>query len=52
MQLVVSLRTLRDDPGRDAAWTLAYLREKLTEHPAAGYRTWDEACALSREGAR
>lgn len=43
MQLVVSLRTLRDDPGRDAAWTLAYLREKLAEHPATGYRTWAEA---------
>lgn len=43
MQLVVSLRTLRDDPGRDAAWTLGYLREKLAEHPATGYRTWAEA---------
>jgi hypothetical protein len=52
MQLVVSLRALRDDPGRDAAWMLAYLRERLAEHPAAGYQTWDEACALSREGAR
>lgn len=49
LQLVVSLRALREEPGRDAPWTLAYLREKLAEHPATGYRTWDEARTERRE---
>ncbi|MGI5232834.1 hypothetical protein [Actinoallomurus sp. CA-142502] len=52
MQLVVSLRALRDDPSRGAAWTLTYLREKLAEYPATGYRTWGEARTECREAGR
>ena len=38
---------LRDQPA-DMAWSVAYLRERLAEHPADGYRTWDEAVAELR----
>lgn len=35
--------------GRDATrgipWSTAYLRDRLAERPAAGYRTWDERVA-------
>ena len=31
--------------GGGVAWHVAYLRERLAEHPATGYRTWDEAVA-------
>ncbi len=35
--------------GRDASvdipWSVAYLRARLAEHPAEGYRTWDERVA-------
>ena len=37
------------DTGRcappDIPWSVAYLRDRLAEHPAAGYKTWDEAVA-------
>jgi hypothetical protein len=29
----------------DVAWSVAYLRERLAEHPAEGYKTWDERMA-------
>jgi hypothetical protein len=29
-------------------WGFDYFREKLAEHPATGYRTWDEAVAETR----
>ena len=29
----------------DPAWSVAYLRERLAEHPAEGYGTWDERMA-------
>jgi hypothetical protein len=29
----------------DPAWSVVYLRERLAEHPAGGYRTWDERMA-------
>jgi hypothetical protein len=49
MQTVTTLRAILDDgpdrPDVDVAWNLGYLREKLAEHPATGYRTWDEATA-------
>jgi hypothetical protein len=31
-----------------AEWALSYFREKLAEHPAEGYRTWDQAVAELR----
>jgi hypothetical protein len=33
--------------GRDPmiGWSAGYLRERLAEHPATGYRTWDERVA-------
>ena len=29
----------------DPAWSVAYLRARLAEHPAEGYRTWAERVA-------
>ena len=51
MQLSVFLGSImRDQPQPD--WlmphSIAYLRERLAEHPAEGYRTWDEAVAELR----
>ncbi len=60
---VVALRSVLDDkPLMDIAWTAAYLRERLTEHPPTGYvtvgqahaalaegKTWSEAVALPAE---
>ena len=34
-----------EPPPLDIGWHVAYLRERLAEHPATGYRTWDEAAA-------
>jgi hypothetical protein len=36
---------LSDDPIADVSWSVAYLRERLAEHPATGYRTWGERVA-------
>jgi len=33
------------DPIADVAWSTAYLRERLAEHPATGYKTWVERVA-------
>jgi hypothetical protein len=33
---------LSEDSWRDWSWSTAYLRERLAEHPAQGYKTWDE----------
>jgi hypothetical protein len=37
----------RIEDGRDSdiSWSLAYLRDRLAEHPATGYKTWDERMA-------
>ncbi len=46
---------LRDQPQPDwlAAHSIAYLRERLAEHPATGcYRTWDEAADRDAWGGR
>ncbi len=33
------------DPIADVPWSTAYLRERLAEHPATGYKTWAERVA-------
>jgi hypothetical protein len=38
-------RVLGDDPYIDIPWQVAYLRARLAEHPATGYKTWDERMA-------
>jgi len=43
MHTVVFLQSFLD--GGEPDWSLGYFRERLAEHPAAGYRTWDEAVA-------
>ena len=53
MHAVTMLRSILDED-RDAdriAWSVAYLRERLAEHPATGYKTWDEAVAERRAAA-
>ena len=44
---VVMLKSiLREEyPTPDAAWSIEYLRDRLAEHPAVGYKTWDERVA-------
>jgi len=46
--LVMLRGILREDTPADVAWSAAYLRDRLAEHPAAGYETWDEAVAETR----
>jgi len=36
---------LGGDATPDIPWSVAYLRARLAEHPAEGYRTWDERVA-------
>jgi hypothetical protein len=50
MHVRVALRALLDDGVSDAGWTAAYLRERLAEHPIAGYVTVDQADAALSEG--
>jgi hypothetical protein len=47
----IALRNLLDDaPDLGAAWQAAYLRERLAEHPVAGYVTVDQAHAALDAG--
>lgn len=46
MHLRTFLNRLPDD---SLDWGIAYLRERLAEHPAEGYRTWHEAVAEMHE---
>ncbi|MEU6101160.1 hypothetical protein [Streptomyces flaveolus] len=47
----VALRNLLDDgPDLGPAWTAKYLRERLAEHPVAGYVTVDQAQAALDAG--
>ena len=39
---------LGEDATADIPWSVAYLRARLAELPATGYRTWEQAMA-SRE---
>jgi hypothetical protein len=34
-----------EHPAPDAVWSIGYLRARLAEHPATGYKTWDERMA-------
>lgn len=36
---------LEDGRGADIPWSAGYLRERLAEHPAQGYKTWDQRVA-------
>ncbi|MFJ4692828.1 hypothetical protein [Streptomyces sp. NPDC088766] len=48
----IALRNLLDDgPALGPAWTASYLRERLAEHPIAGYVTVDQADAALNAGA-
>ena len=45
---VVMLRSILDDDRAghpDIPWSVAYLRARLAEHPAQGYKTWAERMA-------
>ena len=44
---VVMLNAILHDehPAPDIPWSVRYLRDRLTEHPATGYRTWAERVA-------
>jgi hypothetical protein len=42
---------LAEDSWHDWSWSTAYLRERLAEHPAEGYKTW-ETRAAELEAAR
>jgi hypothetical protein len=47
----IALRNLFDDgPDLGPAWTAKYLRERLAEHPVAGYVTVDQAHAALDAG--
>jgi len=48
MHAVTFLRSILDTEPYDPGWHVAYLRDRLAEHPATGYRTWDEAVAETR----
>jgi hypothetical protein len=56
--VVMLASILREEyPAPDAAWSVSYLRARLAEHPATGYKTWDERMAeldvtKSQDGAR
>jgi hypothetical protein len=50
--LAVMLRgLLGEDSWHSWSWSTAYLRERLAEHPAEGYKTWDER-VIELEAAR
>ena len=42
---VVMLQSILGGDTFDPAWSIAYLREQLAKHPAAGYKTWAERVA-------
>jgi hypothetical protein len=45
---VIFLRGMRSERGTGIEDEIRYLREKLAEHPAEGYKTWDQAVAELR----
>ena len=56
LHAVIMLRGVLDEGG-DIAWHVGYLRDRLAEHPATGYKTWDERkaeldAAKAQDGAK
>ena len=54
---VVMLTSILDGehPAPDVPWSIAYLRARLAERPAVGYKTWQERMAeldAARDGGR
>lgn len=51
--VAVMLRSLlsRNSWDNDWSWSVQYLRERLAEHPATGYKTWGER-VIELEAAR
>jgi hypothetical protein len=46
MHAKIALQSVvEDDAPLGVDWTTQHLRERLTEHPATGYVTWDQARA-------
>jgi hypothetical protein len=45
MHAVVMLDAILDERRTDPEWSVAWCRERLAEHPATGYRTWDDVKA-------
>ncbi|MGH3263111.1 MAG: hypothetical protein ACRDNS_14060 [Trebonia sp.] len=46
MHAVVMLRSILElDRHPDVPWSTAYLRDRLAEHPAEGYKTWQQRTA-------
>ena len=43
--VVLLRRILGGDAHPDIPWSVAYLRARLAEHPASGYKTWAERMA-------
>lgn len=49
MHAVIALRNIMDSKCTpDVPWNVAYLRTKLAEHPAEGYKTWPELVAETK----
>jgi hypothetical protein len=48
MHAKIFLRNFLDGGDSEPGWQLDYFRQKIAEHPAAGYRTWDGAIAEQR----
>jgi hypothetical protein len=44
---VVMLKSVlgEDHPAPDTAWAITYLRARLADHPAVGYKTWEQRMA-------
>ena len=50
LHAVIMLQNIVRDDGRPRSadvipWSIEYLRARLAEHPAEGYKTWDERVA-------
>lgn len=50
MHARIGLRALLDGDVTDSAWSAAYLRERIAEHPVIGYVTLDQADAALAAG--
>ena len=48
MHTVIFLQNILTDPLTPPEWALGSFQDKLTEHPATGYRIWAQAIAELR----